>query len=156
MVGIDVWNAPGANISIGNDSSNNPTEITNATIGIFFSYDDPIFGEASGNNTLNVSGAMINDTPTGIDVGDYPYYSGSVAGNVVLNLSGGSITGATTGLEVDGQTSGSYTATVNVQSVPLFPTGPRAFCLMGRKPPPRSAVQRFPATRRASTLKAAA
>ena len=102
------------------DSSSNPTEITNATVGVNLDNDDPNFGAGTGTTTLNVSGVSISGVPTGIRVGDVPlsgyYYGPTVAGNVVLNLSGGSITGAATGIDVEAQSTGSYTATVNVSS----------------------------------------
>ncbi len=114
--GIAVWETPGANVSASGGS------IAGSTVGIDLDNVDPNFGGATGTTTLSVTGVSISGTTTGIRVGDVastlsgvPFDGGTnaVAGSVVLNLSGGSITGATTAIQVQGQSSGSYTATLN-------------------------------------------
>ena len=118
--GIAVWNAPGANVSVTGGS------ISNATVGIDLDNADVNFGGGTGTTTLNVSNVTISGGTVGVRVGAVPadakgapYYEfagpNTVQGSVVLNLSGGSITGAATGIQVQGQSSGPYTASLNLQ-----------------------------------------
>ncbi len=68
----------------------------------------------SGGTTGVRVAAVPSDYP-GAPLYDYPDPSNNyVQGDVLLNLSGGSISGATTGIDVEGQSSGTYTATANL------------------------------------------
>jgi parallel beta-helix repeat protein len=118
--GIVVWSAATTNpVSISGGS------ITNATVGIDLDNADVNFGGTTASTTLNVSDVAISGGTVGIHVGAVPsntpgapfyVYAGpnTVQGSVVLNLSGGSISGATTGIQVQGQSSGPYTASLNM------------------------------------------
>ncbi len=137
--GIDVWNAPGAAVSVSGGS------IANATVGIDLENVDVYFGNGDTTSTsLSVSNVSISGVTTGIRVGDVPStYPGApltswggtnnVAGSVVLNLSGGSITGATTAIQVQGQSSGAYTATLNLQGGTTVTDGATGLDIDGAK-----------------------